>query len=190
MILMMMLYSRVKRMWHVWRSQVEGIAAVEFAMVFPIMIMLLLGTVELGNGILANQKVISSSQMVTDLLTRTEIVTDDQLAEAKRAGRLALAPFDPDLVGFDIISIRYDPDSADADEEPDPVVVWRNTDNMDAIPDITERVLPLALDGDGLIVTYVRFPYEPPFATRLVGNITMIEATFSRGRKSPVVERE
>lgn len=184
------LFDRLSKLKDQWWRECEGIAAVEFAMVFPIMIMLLLGTVELGNGILANQKVIASSQMVTDLLTRTEIVTDEQLAEAKRAGRLALSPFDPDIIGFDIISIRYDPDSGDEDELPDPVIVWRNTDNMDAVSNIHDRVLPLALEGDGLLVAFVRFPYEPPFATRLVGNINMIEATFSRGRKSPVIDRE
>jgi Flp pilus assembly protein TadG len=167
----------------------SGLAAVEFAMIFPMMIMLLLGTVELGNGILANQKVIASSQIVADLLARTEEVTDDQLSEAKRAGRMALAPFSTGDIGFDIVSFRFDPDNADAGTEPQPVIVWRDTDNMEAIADLEERVMPLALADEGAIVVFVEFPYEPPFGTSIVGHIDMLESTFTRGRKSAVVER-
>lgn len=172
-----------------WIRDVRGLAATEFAMVFPIMILLLLGIIELGNGIQANQKVIASSQIVADLLTRVEIVTDEQLADAKQAGRLAMTPFDQDLVGFDIISVRYDNDGADEDTEPDPVIVWRDTTNMDPIANIPVNVQSLALAGDGVMLVYVRFPYEPPFGTKIVGNITMIENTFSRGRTVPVVTR-
>lgn len=172
-----------------WGRDVRGLAAMEFAMVFPIMIVLLLGIIELGNGIQANQKVIASSQIVADLLTRVEEVTDEQLEDAKSAGRLALTPFDQDLVGFDIISVRYDADGADDDAEPDPVIVWRDTTNMDPIANIPVNVQSLALAGDGVMLVYVRFPYEPPFGTRIVGNITMIENTFSRGRTVPVITR-
>ncbi len=179
------LKSMLRKAWH----DRGGLAAVEFAMIFPMMIMMLLGTVELGNGILANQKVISSSQIVVDLLTRTEEVTDAQLADAKRAGRMALAPFDTNEIGFDIISIRFDPDNGDAGTDPQVVVVWRNTDNMAAIADIEDRVMPLALEGDGVVVVYVEFPYVPFFGTTIVGRINMLESTFSRGRKSPVVTR-
>lgn len=171
-----------------WRDR-KGLAATEFALIFPFLFMLLLGVVELGQGIMANQKAIMASQIVADLITRSEEVTDEQLEEAKRAGRLALNPFDPETVGFDIISFRYDPDDADSDSDPEPVIVWRETDNMDEMEDVEEKVQPLALVHDGVVLVYVRFPYQAAFGSRFVGNINMIESTFSRGRRTPVVER-
>lgn len=175
-----------------WRSR-AGVAATEFAIAFPMLFMMLLGTVELGQGIIANHKAIMASQVVTDLVTRTEEITDDQLDEAKRAGRLALSPYDTDSVGIDIISIRFDPDSDDEGDEPDPVVVWRETDNMDdqELDEeiILENVLPLALVHDGLVAVYVRYPYRAAFGSRFVGDLNMVEASFGRGRKSPVVTR-
>lgn len=175
-----------------WRDQ-RALAATEFALIFPILFMMMLATVELGNAIMANQKAILASQMMVDLITRSEAVTTAQLNETKAAGRLALTPFDTDSVGFDIISIRYLVDSADEGTEPDPEIVWRDTDNMDGleaeVEDIKDKVLPLALAGDGVVMVYVRFPYKSAFGSRFVGDLNMIEVSYARGRKNPVVVR-
>ncbi len=187
---MMKLFSKIA----LYSKDQQGVAATEFALAFPMLFMMLLGTVELGQGIMANQKVIMSTQIVSDLITRTEEVTNAQLAEAKAAGRLALNPFDQASIGFDIISIQYDPDSDDDGEEADPVIVWRETDNMDGYEleeeDVLEQVLPLALEGDGVVIVYVRFPYRAAFGSRFVGDLNMIEYTFARGRKNPVITRD
>ena len=42
-----------------WKDGDEGMAAVEAAMIFPIMLSMLLAIFDLGNGILANQKTFS-----------------------------------------------------------------------------------------------------------------------------------
>ena len=175
-----------------WRAQ-QGLAATEFAIVFPMLFMMFLGTIELGNGIMANHKVIMASQMVADLITRSEAVTNAQLAEAKAAGRIALGSQNADKVGFDIVSIQYKPDSNDSGPEPDPFIVWRNTDNMggyeEDAEDIKDKVLPLALEGDGVVIVYVRYPYKSAFGSRFVGDLNMIEVSYARGRKNPVVVR-
>ncbi len=175
-----------------WRDQ-QALAATEFALIFPILFMMLLGTVELGSAIMANQKAVMASQMVADLITRSEAVTNAQLNETKAAGRLALSPFDGDSVGFDIVSIRYLPDSHDEGPEPDPEIVWRHTDNMGGfeadVDEIKDKVLPLALVGDGVVIVYVRFPYRSAFGSRFVGDLNMIEVSYARGRKNPVVVR-
>ena len=189
-----MLFKAFNQFVRDWAHDQRGLAATEFALVFPILIMLLLATIELGNGIMANQKVIMASQIVSDLLTRTEEVTDEQLEEAKRAGRLALNPFNPEDVGFDIVSISFEPEDSTSDpDDAVPEVVWRETDNMDGQEldeaDIIENVTPLVLIHDGLFAVYVRYPYRPLFGTRFVGSLNMIEYTFARGRKNPVVGR-
>lgn len=172
----------------------SGLAATEFVLVFPIMIMMLLGTVELGNGIMANQKTIMASQIVSDLLTRTRDVTDAQLMEAENAGRLALDPFDTADIGFDIISIRFDPDSNDSDTKADPVIVWRETVNMNGYEveeeALLEKIMPLEKVGEGLVIVYVRFPYRPAFGTRFIGPLNMIETSIARGRRAPIVTRQ
>jgi Flp pilus assembly protein TadG len=53
-----------------WGRETEAVATVEAALVFPILLTLLLGTFDMGNGILANQKTIRASQIVADLMSR------------------------------------------------------------------------------------------------------------------------
>ncbi len=177
-----------------WARDCSALAATEFALIFPMLFMMLLGTIELGNGIMANQKTIMASQIVNDLMTRGEEVTDVQIEEAKSAGRLALSPFAPGAIGFDIVSVRFIADSDDDGSDPDLEIVWRETDNMAGyeaeVDALEEKMLPLALVGDGLVMVSVRYPYTPAFGSRFVGNLNMIETTFARGRKSPVVYRD
>jgi len=87
-----------------WRDE-SGLAAAESAMIFPILLTLLLGTFDLGNAILANQKSIRASQIVADLVTRSSTVDDTDINEAIEAGRLALNPFSTEGFGVDVIRI-------------------------------------------------------------------------------------
>lgn len=182
MILKTISYRKIITVFDVWRNDCRGLAATEFALVFPMLLLLLLGTIELGNGILANQKALAASQTITDLLSRTRNVSDEQLADALQAGRLALAPFDTADMGFDIISVAFDADSEIS-------VAWRETVNMQQINNIEDKVSSLASSNEGLIVVYVRFPYVPVFGSTIVGPINMIENTFARGRKTAHITR-
>ena len=168
---------------HAWCQDVKGLAAAEFALIFPLLFTLFIGVYELGNGVLINQKVIASSQMVADLLTRVRTVTDDQLEEAVMAGQLALNPYDTGDLGFDIVSLRFD-------AEGDPEIVWRETRNMDPIVDIEERVEDIAVAGDGIFIVSVKYPYQPVFSGFVIDEINMIEMAFAHGRRQPVVCRE
>jgi len=56
----------------------DGVAAIESALMFPTLIMMLVSMVDIGNGILANQKLIAASQITADLITREANPTLDQ----------------------------------------------------------------------------------------------------------------
>ncbi len=167
-----------------WLRDEDGIAGTEAAMIFPVMLVLFLGLYDVGNGILANQKTIRASQIVADLIARNNIVTTSAVNEAVKAGELAFEPLSKATYGVDIVSIRFDDDSGD------PEIVWRDTRNMTAIPDVFDRVEPLALPGEGVVVVAVTYSFEPVFAGFVVDTFNMMEIGFSRGRSSPVVNRE
>ncbi len=166
-----------------YRKAQEGVAAIEAAMVFPILLTLMLGTFDLGNGILANQKTIRASQVTADLLARNGAVTDAMIADAIKAGQLAFEPLSAASYGVDIVSIRFDADAVASIE-------WRETQNMTAMSDVLERVADIAEANDGVLVVGVRYDFEPVFAGFVVDNIPMYEIAFARGRKGAVVEKE
>lgn len=166
-----------------WYRGEEALAATEATLVFPILLTLLLGVFDMGNGILANQKTIRASQVVGDIITRSSSVSDIEIQEAIEAGRLALEPLDASSFGIDIVSIRFDEDS-------NAEIVWRETQGMPASDSVLESVAPLAEANNGVVVVTVKYVFEPVFAGFIVNDIPMTEVAFTRGRKSPVVNKE
>lgn len=166
-----------------WRGDEQGLAAVEAAMVFPVMLTMLMGIFDIGNAILANQKTIRASQVVADLITRQNIVTQADVNEAIDAGRLALEPLDSTSFGIDVVSIRFDEDASTE-------ILWRDTVNMSNIPDAIASVAALQEENEGVVMVTARYEYEPLFAGFLVNSFEMNEVAFSRGRSSPTITKD
>ncbi|MEZ5814160.1 MAG: TadE/TadG family type IV pilus assembly protein [Alphaproteobacteria bacterium] len=165
-----------------WYRSDEGLAAVEAAMIFPVLLTLLLGTFDVGNAILANQKAIRASQVTADLIARSSSVDDAAINEAVEAGELALQPMDTMTYGVDVVSVSFDDDA-------NVVIEWRETRNMTPIADVEARVADLAEAGEGVLVVSVEYDFEPVFAGFVVDTIPMREIAFSRGRQGAVIER-
>lgn len=178
----MNIFIRTKLFLKSWKEDLSGIAAVEGALIFPILIFLMLATYDMGNGIVANQKLIRASQVTGDLITRERTVSNAELEEAINAGELALVPQNTATYGIDIVSIRFDDDA-------NPVIVWRETRNMPPKADVFDAVESLAEPNGGVVVTTVQYTFEPLFGDSIIGDITMEEIAFTRGRKSAVVNR-
>ncbi len=166
-----------------WVGGEDGVAAAEAALIFPILMTLLLGVFDMGNGILSNQKTIRASQVTADLVTRLPSVTTADIDEAINAGQLSLTPFPSDTFGVDIVSIRFDDDAL-------PEIIWRETRNMTPNPDVLTDVAALAEAGNGVVVVSVQYLFEPLFAGFIVDQIPMQEIAFARGRRSATVNRE
>ncbi len=163
-----------------WCSEEEGLSFVEFVLVFPLMVTILFGVYDLGNGFLVNQKTIAASQIISDLITRNVSITSDDLDDIITAGQLSLAPYDTSSFGYDIVSVSFDEDDS-------PVEEWRRTFNMSVNQTAFDSTTALGMEGDGVIVVSVRYNYEPVFGGFVIDNIRMQEVSFARGRRTPVV---
>ncbi len=163
-----------------WWSETEGIAAVEAAFILPVMIVMLVGAFDVGRAILVNQKVISSSQIGADLIARNMAVDSAIINETVEASRLSLEPYNTSSYGIDIVSLEFD-------ENQEPEILWRETRNMlpnNASVMSTTGMFP---EGEGVIIVTVNYGYEPTFGESVIGDITMQEIAFARGRRSPTV---
>ncbi len=166
-----------------WKCENHAVAAIESAFVFPIMLLILVGVYDLGNAILVNQKTIRASQIVADLVTRENVITDESLAEAIEAGRLAFAPLSSESYGVDIVSIRFD-------ENSDSEIVWRETVNMTPIANPLGKVSALASPNEGVVIVSVVYDYKPLISGFAISEINMLETAFSRGRSKSVITRD
>jgi Flp pilus assembly protein TadG len=160
----------------------DGSAAIEAALLFPILMVILMGMVDIGDATLTNQKVISGSQLAADLLARDSTASTSDIDNAVEAARLALMPYPTASFGIDIASIQFDEDGA-------PVVLWRVTRNMAANDVAVESSEAIGAPGEGVLIVTVQYQFEPTFSGHIIGPFTMQEVAFVRGRKSPTVTR-
>lgn len=163
-----------------YAAEERGVAALETVILFPILGTLLIGCYDLGLGILMNQKTVGASQMIGDLITRNRSVTMTGLTDMIAAGRLAYEPYSTTSFGYDIASIRFD-------EDGEPVVLWRVTNNMEPNDAAVESTEGLGTEGDGMVVVTAAYKYDPYFTRFVVDEITMQEVAFLKGRTSATV---
>lgn len=158
----------------------SGVSATEAAILFPILIAMLMAVFDLGQGIIINQKTIAASQIIADLISRNEVVDTDLIGDITTAGELALAPYSTVPFGYDIASIEFD-------EDGDPLILWRSTENMAENDNAVLSTVGLGEEGEGVVVVSVVYSYQPFFTNFVVDELEMLEVAFLRGRRSTTV---
>ncbi|TPQ36594.1 hypothetical protein C2U70_12370 [Bradyrhizobium guangdongense] len=83
------LSSRVRHLW----TDARGVAATEFAIVVPFMLVLYIGGVELGNALAMNVKVSATAHSVADMVTQNTQVTSAQMDSILAASTAIMAPY-------------------------------------------------------------------------------------------------
>jgi Flp pilus assembly protein TadG len=173
------LLKMMKKLPAYWQDE-RGMSLTETAILFPVLLSLLMGVYDLGQGIIVNQKTITASQVIGDLVTRYEVVDQNLITDIVNAGELSLAPYPTQAFGYDIASVEFD-------EEGDPFVLWRETFNMEADDAAVDSSTGLGVEGEGVVIVSVVYAYEPFFSNFVVNSYDMNEVAFLRGRKSPTV---
>lgn len=177
------LYIQLRSKISAYRREDDGLAALEAALLFPILVVMCFGVVDIGHGIIINQKVTSASHMAADLLARKAAVSDQDIEDAVEAAKLAIDPYDRQPFGIDIASVEF---TADDDGE----VVWRYTENSTENENAVANSIGLGKKGEGVMVVMVKYEYTPYFYKMFFDNIKMTEFSYLRGRKSGVVRHE
>lgn len=160
-----------------------GVAAIEAGFLFPLMMTVLCGMIDVGAALVANLKVTNACQIIGDLLAREGTTNDAQIEDAVVAGRLALSPMKAESYGVDIVGIRF------LGSGLTPTVIWRETVNMEEDDGIVERSAGLGREDEGIVAVAVTYTFRPFFAGYVMGNIEMREEAFTRGRKGLFVEK-
>lgn len=159
-------------------------AAIEAGFLFPVMVAILCGMIDMGVALVTNLKVTTATQIVSDLLARDKSVNDAQIDDAVNAGRLALFPYDTTSYGVDIVGIQY------VGSGLVPTVRWRETRNMTENDDVLERSEGLGLQNEGVIAVTVEYFFQPYFSGFMLNDIQMHEEAYVRGRKGLFVQKE
>lgn len=87
------LWSRALRKAADLRDDCSGIAATEFAVIVPLMLVMFFGTVEMSSGIAVDRKVTLVAHTLSDLTSQSDVVADSDLKNFFSASYAILTPY-------------------------------------------------------------------------------------------------
>lgn len=138
-------------------KQTEGIAAVEFALIMPILIVLFLGSVELTNGLTANRKASQVASTVGDLVAQYRNMDCNTLNDIFKASSAIMTPYDDSGLVISVAGVQYDSGGA-------ATVDWSRTNGgATAAALVNEVPAALQLPDTYLVVAKTNYTYQALF---------------------------
>lgn len=149
-------FSRVGRL----HRDVSGVAAVEFAMVVPLMVVMFIGTVEFSQAITVDRRVSQVATSTADLIARTKSMTATDMDGVMQVVEQIVKPYDHTLLRMTVINVIAAPDDA-----ANTTVCWAYPHNGGTGTFSKNDPYPLPPGvveaGDSVIVTDVQYDYTP-----------------------------
>lgn len=171
------------------RAATDGVSAVEFAFLLPVMVTLYLGAFEFSQAITIDRRVTAVSSAAADLVAQAESTSNAELVDIFKAATSIMSPYDASSIEITVTSVV-------ADEDNDTTVDWsrKNTDDEDVIETGHTKGTPFPLPetlttaGGSVIVAEVSYTYKPVVGKFLIEDgITLRETFYLRPRRSQTV---
>ncbi len=183
-----MLRSHIRRL----KADTKGVAAVEFALILPLLVALYVGTIEVSFLVEANQRVTTTTSSLGDLVARTPEVDYCEVDNIFDAARMIIRPETEAELQMRLTSIVEDDDTGDA------VVEWsQGRAGLTAfaagtVLEIDENVLPAS---GSVIMAEVNFTHKslfhyngPFFEDKPISDTPFSQRYYLRPRESVKVE--
>jgi Flp pilus assembly protein TadG len=185
-------------MWRRARSLVDhlvsdsrGVAATEFAMIVPLMLVMFFGTVEFSSGVAVDRKVTLVARTLSDLTSQSTTVSDVDLGNFGQTGKAILTPYPTATLQSTITELYVDPATLKAR------VQWSRSLTIDGSggvvlgasnhspSDIITIPAALAVGDTYLIWSEVSYKYVPAVGYLMAkAGITLSDLTYTRPRQS------
>ena len=177
----------------------RGIAAMEFALIVPIMVGLYFMLSETANGLRASRKVTMVSRVMADLASRPATLTDADRADMFASADPILSPFSSTTGSFRVSSIRFDATGKG-------YVDWSEVQGVGIGPKLTRctptEVRPLQpsltpisvpaglkIPNTSVILAEAQVKYTPIVGWNITGVIDLNDKLYMRPRASEFVTR-
>jgi len=156
----------------------SGLAAVEFAMIIPIMLLLFFGTDEFSSGVAVNRKVTLMARTLSDLTSQNISVTDAQFTNFFNASQAILTPYPSAPVNSTISELYIDPATKAAR------VQWSKGGTPRGVGTTVTIPTALQVGGTYLIFSEVSYAFAPTIGYVLKNSITLRDYSYTRPRQS------
>jgi Flp pilus assembly protein TadG len=162
----------------------NGMAATEFAMVLPVLLLMFLGAVELSNGVAIDRKVTLTARTITDLVSQASVVNNADMTNILNAAAKVMTPYSNTPLKVKVSAV-------DIDNAGLAKVAWSDALNDTKRSTGSSVTLPpaLAVPNTQLIFGEIQYAYQPPVGYAVMGNINLNEKFYTRPRQGGTVTR-
>lgn len=155
----------------------RGIAAVEFAMIVPIMFLLFVGSVEFSQAITVDRRVTQIASSTADLVAREKTITDAQLANVMNIAKVLMSPYDTSLLRITMVSV-----GAKATDATVTKVCWsyKFQGGTHTYANGATYSLPAGIvdKGGSVVVAEVEYDYSPLIFNYFITSMTKLSDKF------------
>ena len=163
----------------------DGISAVEFALIAPVMALLYFGCIELSLMMQTDRRVTSAASTMGDLVARASAMTDDDIDEVFQASRMIFDPSPMENARLRISSLTSDEGAVTVD--------WSDANDNWTARSVGETItVPdnLVPDGGSVIFAEVEYDYESAIGYFIKNKRVLTDEFYLRPRRVNTVERQ
>ena len=157
----------------------DGLSAVEFAMVLPVMLTLYLGSVQLGDGLAIKFRAALAARTVADLASQYVSIDGSTMSSILGAASTVIAPYPATNMVVTVSEITIDANGH-------ATIAW--SDSRNGTPHTVGQsvTLPAAMQmpNTSLIWGEVTYPYTPQLGYVITGTVNMYQSTYFYPRMS------
>lgn len=166
------------------RYNEDGVSAVEFALIAPVLVIIYLGCIELSFLMRVDRRVTTTSASLGDLTARLASVDNKDMAEMFQAARLLMQPYDVNKAKMRISSIQ-------ATAAGVTTVVWSDGYNMSSYAPGTPVTVPsgIVTPGGSVILAEVVYEYESQFGSIVKNKQNISDSFYLRPRRVNSIPR-
>lgn len=157
-------------------KDLRGVAAVEFALIAPVMLVMLIGTIELSNYMMAARRADAAAYTAADLISQETDITTSDLDEIFQASRLIMSPFNDTDLALGAASVRYDNSTGNPTED------WSGSYNGGSVNNAATLATGMGSAGESVIIVTATYAYTPILGIILSGTYTLSETIITRPR--------
>ncbi len=155
----------------------SGLAALEFAILLPMMVFLLFGSVDLIDAIGTDRRTENVAASLADVVARDTEVSDDEVTGLWAAMGILMTPDNGDDLQARITSIDIESTTVAR-------VVWSEAHGMSALTEGDLIALPadMMVAGTSVILAETEFAYAAPLGILFAGNMSLEHHAYRRSR--------
>lgn len=160
----------------------DGVSAVEFALILPLMLALYVGGIQISEALSINRKVGHVTSTLADLVTQSKSLTSSDMSNILDASSSVMAPYSANSLQITVSEIKIDSNGR-------ATVQWSNTRNGTALTVGSTVTLPAAVAQAStyIVQATAKYPFTPTIGYVLTGTFTLSSTYYLRPRLSECV---